>query len=43
MLIDGEADLFLGRNSEADAWLVKPIDPLALRRTINGVLANQPV
>ena len=43
MLLDREADVFLGRHSEADAWLVKPIDPLALRRTINGVLADQPV
>ena len=43
MLLDREADVFLGRHSEADAWLVKPIDPLALRRTINGVLADQTV
>ena len=43
MLLDREADVFLGRHSEADAWLVKPIDPLDLRRTTNGVLADQPV
>ena len=42
MLLDREADVFLGRRSEADAWLVKPINQLALRRTVNGVLADQP-
>ena len=42
MLLDREADVFLGRRSEADAWLVKPIDQLALRRTVNGILADQP-
>ena len=42
MLLDREADVFLGRRSEADAWLVKPINQLALRRTVNEVLAGQP-
>ena len=42
MLLDREADVFLGKQAEADAWLVKPIDPLALSRLINGVLAEQP-
>ncbi len=42
MLLDREADVFLGRRSEADAWLVKPINQLTLRRTVNGVLAGQP-
>ena len=42
MLLDREADVFLGRRSEADAWLVKPINQLALRRTVNGVLDDQP-
>ena len=42
MLLDREADVFLGRHSEADAWLVKPINQLALRRIVNGMLAEQP-
>ena len=42
ILLDREADVFLGRRSEADAWLVKPIDQLALRRVVNGILADQP-
>ena len=42
MLLDREADVFLGRRSEADAWLGKPINPLTLRRTVSGVLSDQP-
>ena len=42
MLLDREADVFLGRRSEADAWLIKPINPLALRQTVNQILVNQP-
>jgi DNA-binding response OmpR family regulator len=42
MLLDREADVFLGRRAEANAWLVKPIDQLALSRLINEVLAGQP-
>ena len=41
MLLDREADEFLGRHSEADAWLIKPINPLALQQTVNQVLVNQ--
>ena len=33
MLADREADTFLARRSDADAWLVKPLNPLLLRRT----------
>jgi len=32
MLLDRDADEFLARRSEADAWLVKPINPMALAR-----------
>ena len=42
MLLDRSADEWLAAQAEADAWLVKPIDPLALRRTVAGLLANQP-
>ena len=33
MLLDRTADVHLAKRSAADAWLVKPIDPLALKRT----------
>lgn len=32
-LLDRRADVFLARRGDADAWLVKPIDPAALRWT----------
>lgn len=38
MLADREADAFLARRSEADAWLVKPLNPLLLRRTAQELL-----
>ena len=40
MLLDRDADEFLARRSGADAWLVKPINPLALRRRVSAVLAD---
>ena len=42
MLLDREADVFLGKQAEADAWLVKPINPLALNQLLSGVLTDQP-
>ena len=32
MLLDRRADVFLARRSGAEGWLVKPLDPLRLRR-----------
>jgi len=40
MLLDRDADDFLARRAEADAWTVKPVDALALRRTARSVLAE---
>ena len=38
MLLDRVADVFLARRSGADGWLVKPLDPLRLRRAVRAVL-----
>ena len=38
MLADRDADIFLARRSDADAWLVKPLNPLQLRRTAQQLL-----
>ena len=40
MLLDRDADEFLARRSEADAWLVKPINPMALARLVTSTLAE---
>ena len=41
LLLDREADRFLGRRSTADAMLVKPIDAGTLRRTVKNILAAE--
>lgn len=41
ILLDREADKFLGRRSTVDAMLVKPIDPGTLRRTVKTLLAAE--
>ena len=38
MLLDRRPDVFLARRSGAEGWLVKPIDPLRLRRAVNSLL-----
>jgi DNA-binding response OmpR family regulator len=38
LLLDREADRFLGRRSEADAVLVKPVDAGTLRRTVKRLV-----
>jgi DNA-binding response OmpR family regulator len=32
MLLDRRADVFLARRSKAEGWLLKPLDPIRLRR-----------
>jgi DNA-binding response OmpR family regulator len=40
MLLDRRADLHLARRSGAEGWLVKPLDPLRLRRAVETVVAG---
>ena len=40
MLLDQVANVFRARRAEAGAWVVKPVDPLALRRTAQDALAG---
>ena len=39
LLLDREADRFLAKRADADAELVKPVDPSTLRRAIDTLLA----
>ena len=41
MLLDRRADVFLARRSEAEGWLVKPLDPIRLRKAIRALLAGE--
>lgn len=38
MLLDRRPDVFLARRSGAEGWLVKPLDPLRLRRATAALL-----
>lgn len=38
MLLDRRADVFLARRSAADGWLLKPLDPIRLRKAITELL-----
>ncbi|HVC70318.1 MAG TPA: response regulator [Acidimicrobiales bacterium] len=40
MLLDRRADVFLARRSGAEGWLVKPLDPLRIRRAAKALLAG---
>lgn len=37
LLLDREADTFLAQQSDADAWLVKPLNSLTLRRAVQDL------
>lgn len=41
MLLDRHADVFLARRSNADGWLVKPLDAFRLRRAVAALLAGE--
>ena len=38
MLLDRDADIFLARRSGAEAWIVKPLDAMAIARAVRSVL-----
>jgi DNA-binding response OmpR family regulator len=40
MLLDRRADVFLARRSGAEGWVVKPLDPIRLRKAVKAVLAG---
>lgn len=38
MLLDRRADVFLARRSGAEGWIIRPLDPIRLRRGTQTVL-----
>ena len=38
MLLDRRPDVFLARRSGAEGWVVKPLDPIRLRRAVTALL-----
>jgi DNA-binding NarL/FixJ family response regulator len=41
ILLDRRADVFLARRSGADGWLIKPLDPVRIRRATQALLSGQ--
>jgi CheY-like chemotaxis protein len=41
MLLDRRADVFLAKRSGAEGWLVKPLDPLRIRRATTALLSGE--
>lgn len=40
ILLDRRPDVFLARRAEAEGWVLKPLDPIRLRRAIEALLAG---
>ena len=40
MLLDRRADVFLAKRSDAEGWVVKPLDPFRLETAISALLAG---
>lgn len=38
MLLDRQADVYLARQSKAEGFMVKPLDPLRVRKAVNALL-----
>jgi DNA-binding NarL/FixJ family response regulator len=38
ILLDRRADVFLAKRVDAEGWLVKPLDPIRLRRAVSALL-----
>jgi two-component system nitrate/nitrite response regulator NarL len=40
MLLDRSADIFLARRSDADGWLIKPLDAFRIRKAATALMAG---
>ena len=40
LLLDRQADVFLAQQSHAEGWLVKPLDPIRIRKAVTALLAG---
>jgi DNA-binding response OmpR family regulator len=40
MLLDRDVDTFLASRADADGWVIKPLDPMELRRAAVAVLSG---
>ena len=40
LLLDRQADVFLARQCRSDGWLVKPLDPIRVRKAMTAIMAG---
>jgi DNA-binding response OmpR family regulator len=40
VLLDRRADVFLARRASADGWLVKPLDPMRVRKAVKALIGG---
>ncbi len=40
LVLDRRADVFLARRSGVSGWLIKPLDPIRIRRAVAAILAG---
>jgi CheY-like chemotaxis protein len=40
MLLDRQADVYIAQRAQAEAWLIKPLDALRLRRAVTAAIAG---
>jgi DNA-binding response OmpR family regulator len=41
IVLDRRPDVFLARRSGAEGWIIKPLDPIRLRKAVSALLAGQ--
>jgi DNA-binding NarL/FixJ family response regulator len=41
MLLDRRADVFLARRSDAEGWVLKPLDAIRTRKAVHALLAGE--
>jgi DNA-binding response OmpR family regulator len=41
LVLDRRADVFLARRSGAQGWIIKPLDPIRLRKAVAALLAGE--
>jgi DNA-binding response OmpR family regulator len=41
LLLDRRADVFLARRAHASGWVIKPTDPIRLRKAVTALLAGE--
>jgi DNA-binding response OmpR family regulator len=41
MLLDRRPDVFLAKRSDADGWLIKPLDAIRIRKAVRTLLAGE--